>query len=773
MESSPRKQFLVVLFIIALLSLIPVLYTWGRLSIGGDVMIPFDFVALNKYLYQWINIQDGAFFSLNYFPLVVIYRIADFFRLSLYETSSLILFAVNFSGGWGVYLITYLISRSTKDFYLRFIPVILYLFSPALLNGWHYMYFYATLPWFFYFIFKFVIEKEVKAKDLLWLSIIIFFSSLDLPNPKYLLYLFVGAVVTILSAWVLGLINSSFVRHSLWKVGLLVGMCSYLLIPLSYFALHYKLTDYGVHIKSGYTDSGKMMDSGVATAKNMFSLHHGININEKENEKYKNNPLTSLGGYVMIFIIIFDLLRNDKNKKNNYQIKLLVSILILMFLFLSMGPNPPFGFLYEFIVPKLDALAFLRTTAGAVFVASLFYSIYIYLVVLENNRQRFTLDLLVLVGVLAASYPLISGSYYNNNSSINVGANTQENGFKIPTEYFAVFDSINQLKLNQKTYTPGTDSYYVHTRCGYFGPPIYYFMYDNYPIFNDKITTTVEDHNVGLVYLDYNLGDINSTPSGSANKMVLASGNIKILETDRSKFIPHFQIKEEATSDQKINPTLEFKKINPTKYRIIIHQISHNFQINFSESFNNGWKIYPKEELLPEHLSNDYWVNQYKILDGNDTDQASTDEVKRFLSNGLISSLGHFTPQETTHYRCDDGRKVVNYREKYTIDFISKNYHNTIQNNNLPNGYFYETWLLKPIEEKNHQVVNGYANSWNVDLAKTCSQANICLKNQDGSYDLELIVEFWPQKLFYLSLIASFVFFVFTIYLIINRKLRS
>ena len=116
--------------------------------------------------------------------------------------------------------------------------------------------------------------------------------------------------------------------------------------------------------------------------------------------------------------------------------------------------------------------------------------------------------------------------------------------------------------------------------------------------------------------------------------------------------------------------------------------------------------------------------------------------------------------------------------EKYNIDFISKNFQGTIQNNNLPKGKFYETWLagklgeknngitqkifslvqnnsIKQLPEENHLTANGYANSWLIETDKICSQTDFCVKNPDGTYDFELVVEFWSQRLFYIGLFVS------------------
>jgi len=56
----------------------------------------------------------------------------------------------------------------------------------------------------------------------------------------------------------------------------------------------------------------------------------------------------------------------------------------------------------------------------------------------------------------------------------------------------------------------------------------------------------------------------------------------------------------------------------------------------------------------------------------------------------------------------------------------------------------FETWGKKPIAEDRHYLVNGYANSW-----------YITPEDVGGKENYELIVEFWPQRLFYIGLFIS------------------
>jgi len=185
------------------------------------------------------------------------------------------------------------------------------------------------------------------------------------------------------------------------------------------------------------------------------------------------------------------------------------------------------------------------------------------------------------------------------------------------------------------------------------------------------------------------------------------------------------------TSVDLAGQTLEFKKINPTKYIVKVHHAKGDFPLVFSESFHNGWKMYlVKSSEIKDHSLN---LEDYKILDGNSEDQASKEELIGYIKQGWVSTIG----------------------DEYKIDFVSKNFQDTIQNDNLLNGHIWDTWLKKPLEEENHLMANGYANSWWIDLKEICKNSDLCVKNPDGSYDFELIVEFLPQRLFYIGLIVS------------------
>jgi len=155
-------------------------------------------------------------------------------------------------------------------------------------------------------------------------------------------------------------------------------------------------------------------------------------------------------------------------------------------------------------------------------------------------------------------------------------------------------------------------------------------------------------------------------------------------------------------------PAIEFKKISPVKYRIRIHNAASDFPLILNEAYHDGWNAYISSREMPK-IGDERNLEQYKIL---------------------------------------------------------KNY---IQNNNLPNGRFYETWGKKAMPDDYHWIVNGFANSWWIVLDRI-KKSKQYRENPDGSIDFELIIEFWPQRIFYLGLfISCFTLFGCMAYLINNE----
>ena len=102
---------------------------------------------------------------------------------------------------------------------------------------------------------------------------------------------------------------------------------------------------------------------------------------------------------------------------------------------------------------------------------------------------------------------------------------------------------------------------------------------------------------------------------------------------------------------------------------------------------------------------------------------------------------------------------------------MSESYHDQWQlqmNNNKINGFF-NKWVpwAKPdrVSDDQHFELNGFLNGWFVETEKLCGNDRRnaprrvrtagCTKNDDGTYDIEMVIEFFPQRWFYLGLLIS------------------
>ncbi|MBF0555128.1 MAG: hypothetical protein HQK96_11335 [Nitrospirae bacterium] len=253
-------------------------------------------------------------------------------------------------------------------------------------------------------------------------------------------------------------------------------------------------------------------------------------------------------------------------------------------------------------------------------------------------------------------------------------------------------------------------------------------------------------------------------------------------------------------------PHVEFHMISPVKYRVRLHNVKESFPLIVSEQFHNGWRAYFVSFTSDLHSVKAESISKYKILAKNENDQASTDELRTLIGSQLVTYVGDGKIKERKQYRyLYNGVKAFDHIDNFTIDFISKNIKGTVQNDNLPEGAFYETWFAGgfatkalnfdmpqwsfkgglnkssvEIPDLYHWKVNGYANSWWINtellrMIKSNSRADQLFykQNADGSMDFEIVIEFWNQRIFYIGIGVSMAAFLFCLmYLIYGWRKR-
>jgi hypothetical protein len=108
-------------------------------------------------------------------------------------------------------------------------------------------------------------------------------------------------------------------------------------------------------------------------------------------------------------------------------------------------------------------------------------------------------------------------------------------------------------------------------------------------------------------------------------------------------------------------------------------------------------------------------------------------------------------------------KKIVRVKGATTSFFLgmSESYHDKWQaqfDNAKIHGIVNGWWpFAKPdrIDDAFHYKLDGFLNAWYVDVPQYCHNQNLCHANADGSYDIDMVIEFWPQRWFYLGLLVS------------------
>ena len=92
---------------------------------------------------------------------------------------------------------------------------------------------------------------------------------------------------------------------------------------------------------------------------------------------------------------------------------------------------------------------------------------------------------------------------------------------------------------------------------------------------------------------------------------------------------------------------------------------------------------------------------------------------------------------------------------------MNESYHTQWQarmNNQKVQG-FLDKWVpwAKPdrVEDNKHFALYGFLNGWYAEPEMLCYENSACTKNPDGSYDMEMVIEFSTQRWFYLGLFFS------------------
>lgn len=305
-------------------------------------------------------------------------------------------------------------------------------------------------------------------------------------------------------------------------------------------------------------------------------------------------------------------------------------------------------------------------------------------------------------------------------------------------------------------------------------PPQYWYEYGNWTKSNrEKYTLPLPYGNVNLLYnwYDGNLGNANTPMYG-----YLGYGNL-IGQQDANygdfrRIIDIFE-KENNTAFVKLGPLDYLLEQRDIDYKLAEDKLDHQmevkqyFQKEVEIPFGNKLFLYkvnpqtsPPVVFVPKNivaLDEGTVADLPKIVSGDTYEPLTAIYFKNestvpFSTGKIDSPAIEWHKINPTKYR------VRIHGAKGTIPILLlesfhsqwKAYASTPSaGKDLPEGDLFETLFKTPLPDESHVVANGYANSWVIDCEKVCSGNENCVKNADGTYDFELVLEFWPQRLFY------------------------
>jgi hypothetical protein len=261
-----------------------------------------------------------------------------------------------------------------------------------------------------------------------------------------------------------------------------------------------------------------------------------------------------------------------------------------------------------------------------------------------------------------------------------------------------------------------------------------------------------------------------SSPEATSAVVLFSDPDIKYQNLIVQRVLnPKLLLRMKVTRNRGSNslPKIEFIKINPTKYRVKVEGAEEPYTLVFGESYHKGWKLYVKE--IPNYkfqeTNKSQITNNKQDINGNmqpvaakyatslrnrlagvrDTSLSGDangnislrDEIGK-LGMWVIGKVGRVASWVTGLFLKNKGygKEVASYFDGE----IKEGTHRAI----FLEPATFETWGERPIADDRHYLVNGYANSW-----------YITPEDVGGKENYELIVEFWPQRLFYIGLAIS------------------
>ena len=750
--------------IVFLLSFRFFLYVDGNIGHNWDWSFPslnifFDKLSLSS-LYTWSTYNLGEIVDLRLVHLVPNLLFGYIGQLVGAKLFLFLLFflitAISYYGFKG------LLDFLTEDSFLNYIPSFLFAFSPFLFNdiiggSWVMWVSYAFCPIYFLFFLKYLKKNRIKYL-LLSLTTSIFiiisiqnFILINLLISLYLIY----EVIIIKNEEFKNIIKKLFIFLILM---ILINL--YWILPFSYtFANFMKSTVLGSGginaldpIKNSKQDIWNIFNLGGYWERNMYLHSMPMALS------YLFQLTVGLAWSVVLIYFLKEKNKNNILKSIFWMASLLILIIIVK------GGNSPFPEFTLWLYNSFPLMKLYRSPQHLMFIPAFIIPILIaFSLNYFYKNLRYKKTVLIVFTLIIAIW--ISGWWYNG----DLGQKTlMEQGrdhvdfYQLPPELIKYYEESQREKGDYRTFFLPAAVSPIYLKTEYqnkaqgIQPEYIYLDKSTFTSESNKFANNIEMSFYKNTSFDY----IRYLSLFSVKNIVL-----------RSDIYPNFTESSNVWDNNLVKVVLDssiaLEKFLSGKYATAYHVKENYFLPHFYIPQNI---IYSNVNI--ESLANIVNFKDYDIRSGIylETDRLvdSTNLKKRAQATDSKLQVPNITfiKINPTKYRI----KVEGAKEPYTLVFSEsfhqgwKAYISKAQNDygKTVASYFdgqikegthrnifldrntFETLGKKPIPEEKHSLVNYYANSW-----------YITPEDSGGSENYEIIIEFWPQRLFYMGLFIS------------------
>lgn len=170
---------------------------------------------------------------------------------------------------------------------------------------------------------------------------------------------------------------------------------------------------------------------------------------------------------------------------------------------------------------------------------------------------------------------------------------------------------------------------------------------------------------------------------------------------------------------------------------------------------NDEWRHFSQTITPPAGAS----VMQTYLYSGNGTAKEATARYRNLTLTALSASnkdvLIRQPERPLQPPRHVETKKLSNHAYQFRLsgitgDFLIRFLDSYHEGWRLYARHWYPTVFARPIDVP-HYRTNSNNNAWWIDVDQVCRQQHRCSRNADGTYDLQLVLYFGPQRVFYLG----------------------